>query len=106
MGRMLGRWAIVLGVPALAVQAGRWDLAAYWLLFLAGAYAYSVAFRPWWPCAVCKGTGTSSHSGLLAWLWPSAFGLCWRCKGAKGKVRLGIRVFQPGRAERVKLSHG
>jgi hypothetical protein len=105
MGRLL-RLLVTFGVPVLMIQAGRWDLAGLWAVALGGMYAYSVAFLPWVPCLVCKGSGARTHSGVMAWLWPSAFGNCWRCHGAKGRVRLGIRVFQPERAMRVALAHG
>jgi hypothetical protein len=95
-------WAGLLAVPFFALRAGAYTFAALVLAVEVCLYVYSLAFRQWVPCLVCGGTGTRHHSGLMKLLWPDAFGACWKCKGARGKVRAGIRWLAPGRARDIR----
>jgi len=73
--------------PGLAAVAG---------LVIAVAYAYSLRRRPMRPCRPCGGSGANRGR-----FWKYAYGDCWCCHGAKGHVRLGVRVFQRSRARQL-----
>lgn len=97
------KWALLVGGPLLLVTHGAWPWALLWLVLDAALYAWSMRRMPWVACRWCQGSGQSTHGGLLAVLFPSVFGRCLLCRGAKGWVRLGIRVLDKARAEREKL---
>jgi hypothetical protein len=78
--------ALAIWLPFLPVPAWLWlgyDAA------VTAAYVYSVRRKPAAGCWMCGGDGTIGGS----WWWPWAAGLCRRCKGKKGFIRLGARIF-------------
>lgn len=62
----------------------------------AAVYGVSLRWHPWAPCRACGGGGKSRDR-----LWRGAFGTCKACGGRGRHPRLGVRVLQPGRHERL-----
>jgi hypothetical protein len=102
VSRFLAKWALLAGIPALSIHAHAWSIAFLAVVTDLALYSWSLWRRPWVPCRLCSGSGTSKGIGLVQWLWPNAFGGCVLCKGKKGFVRLGVRVLTPGRVDKVK----
>jgi hypothetical protein len=82
--------------------AGAWGLALVWWTVHGSLYAWSIAHRPILPCWACGGDGITKGDVI----WPWSRGLCWRCGGKKGFVRLGVKVLQPGRTKRLASEIG
>jgi len=100
--RQLIKLVLFVGVPLVLAHAGRWGLAAVAAVAEIVLYGWSCWRMERVPCWACAGAGTSKHWGVLGWLWPEVFRSCWLCKGTKGRVRLGVRVFRPDRARQLK----
>jgi hypothetical protein len=93
---------LLLALDVVLPLGGAWKLAVIFWVVHGGGYGWSLARRPILPCWACDGLGIVGGGRI----WPWGRGLCWRCGGAKGFVRLGVRVLQPARAKRLASQIG
>jgi hypothetical protein len=67
------------------------------VMIITGAYAISLWLHPWRPCRSCGGDGKTRDL-----LWRKSFGTCAACGGIGRRPRLGVKVFQSPRAQRMR----
>jgi len=102
LGRRLAVWVIMAALPWWAFASHHLAWGVLLVLGEGGLYAWSVYRMPYVKCWMCDGSGTSGHSGPLAWIFPGVFRSCLLCRGRKVSPRLAIRIFQRGRAEKIR----
>jgi|HubBroStandDraft_2_1064218.scaffolds.fasta_scaffold32226_2 hypothetical protein len=91
--------AVIAVIVAAAILARRGDVLAAIGAGGFAAYLLALAARPFWDCPLCGGSKNARRRG-------HAFAFCPLCRGKGLRVRRGVKVLQPGRAERLRRQAG